>query len=241
MHAVDIVFLLLLLIVQPWLGRRSWRRWLTAIAAGEAPDRPRQYAVTMLIEWTALAVLAACWWFLERPWAWLGLHDASGPWVLPGVGIALAGLAVFGVSAVQVRRSDAAKRREMRDSLGDLAHFMPRTARELKGFMALSVTAGIVEELLYRGFLLWLFMQWMPTWLAVLVSSIGFGLAHSYQGAAGIVRTALVGAAFAALYLATGNIWWPMLFHALLDIVQGIQLHALFQPADTDEAATATR
>jgi membrane protease YdiL (CAAX protease family) len=61
----------------------------------------------------------------------------------------------------------------------------------------------------------------MPLWGAVIVSSIFFGLGHSYQGVNGAVRTGLIGLAFAILYVGTGSIWIPIVVHALLDILQG--------------------
>ena len=61
----------------------------------------------------------------------------------------------------------------------------------------------------------------MPNWGAVIVSSVFFGLGHSYQGAAGILRTGLAGLGFGVFYLFTGSIWLPIVGHALLDILQG--------------------
>ena len=41
-------------------------------------------------------------------------------------------------------------------------HFLPRDDRELRAFVGLSATAGIVEEIIYRGFLIWCLALLMP-------------------------------------------------------------------------------
>ena len=73
---------------------------------------------------------------------------------------------------------------------------------------ALSITAGVVEEIVYRGFVLWYLANFMPLWAALLLSSVFFGLGHSYQGKSGALRTGLVGLVFAILYVMSGSIWW---------------------------------
>jgi len=45
-----------------------------------------------------------------------------------------------------------------------------------------------------------------------------FGLAHLYQGWVGILATAVIGAALAALYLGSGALWLAMAVHAAFDL-----------------------
>ena len=61
----------------------------------------------------------------------------------------------------------------------------------------------------------------MPLWAALVLSSVFFGLGHSYQGKSGAVRTGLVGLVFAILYVVSGSIWLPIIGHAVFDILQG--------------------
>jgi membrane protease YdiL (CAAX protease family) len=105
--------------------------------------------------------------------------------------------------------------------LGDLVYFVPGTVRQFRFFASLSVTAGVVEEIVYRGFVIWYLTIFMPGWAAVILSSLFFGLGHSYQGKSGAVRTGLVGLVFAVLYVVSGSIWLPIVGHAIFDILQG--------------------
>ncbi len=232
MTPFDIGFLLVLFLVQPWYGRRAWVKLQASIAAGEPVNRVLIYAQTMAVQWAVFLLLLAGWWFLERPFAWLGVHDTIGAGFGVVAVLGFTALAVLGVLAWRRRRASDAEKREQRDKLGDLAPILPQDDRDLRAFFALSVTAGVVEELLYRGFVLWMLAQWMPLWAAVVLSSIAFGLAHSYQGRDGMLRTGAIGLLFAVLFIASGSIWLPMLFHALFDMVQGVQLRELFRQRD---------
>jgi membrane protease YdiL (CAAX protease family) len=98
---------------------------------------------------------------------------------------------------------------------------LPRTAGERRLFTLVGVTAGVCEEWLYRGFFLAVVAAMaggLPTGTLVLVAAVAFGLAHAYQGAAGIVTTGVLGAVMAAVYLQTGSLLLPVLLHAVIDL-----------------------
>lgn len=100
---------------------------------------------------------------------------------------------------------------------------LPVTKQEKKAWNYVSLTAGITEEIIYRGFLIYAFSYLFPDlsiWLVLLLSSVLFGLAHSYQGfAAGILRTTFIGFIFAILYIGLGSIWPIIVLHFLIDYV----------------------
>lgn len=66
------------------------------------------------------------------------------------------------------------------------------------------VFGGIVEELVFRGFVIgwgtWIFGGRWSIGLTLLSATI-FGLSHLYQGAAGVITTGLIGLLFGLLYL----------------------------------------
>lgn len=105
--------------------------------------------------------------------------------------------------------------------LRPLAHLLPVTPRERWAFAAVAVTAGITEELLYRGWLPWFLLLAAPVGGyggALLASSVAFGLAHAYQGVRGVLLTGLAGYGLAALAFSTGSILLPVVLHALVDL-----------------------
>ena len=98
----------------------------------------------------------------------------------------------------------------------------------------MSITAGIAEELVWRGFFIWYLSQFMPVWAAAVVSTVGFGVAHAYQGWQNVPKILLVGAVFALLFLMSGSLWLPMLFHAVVDISQGRLAYDVINRVDLD-------
>jgi CAAX protease family protein len=98
---------------------------------------------------------------------------------------------------------------------------IPRNRREkLWAVLALAPTAAFCEEFLYRGFLLAQLAQWFHSvawaWVA---SSVAFGLAHSYQGASGVLRAAALGALLAYPVVHLGSIFPSMAAHFVIDAV----------------------
>lgn len=229
MTLFDLAFLILLFVVQPWQGRRAWLQLQQLVAEGEELNRVALYIQTIVAQWMALVLLIALWWFQDRPLAWLGVHGTFGPGFWYAAGLGALALLILGIIAFRVRAASVAVKRAKREKLGDLVPILPQNDRDLRFFYGLSLTAGVVEELIYRGFVLWLLSQWMPLWAAVLLSCVGFGLAHSYQGRRGMLRTGLMGLVFAVLFVASGSIWLPMLFHAVFDIVVGLYIRELFR------------
>lgn len=97
---------------------------------------------------------------------------------------------------------------------------LPRTGLERAWWLGVSLGAGVGEELLFRGVLLALlagFLPGAPAFVIVIAGGLCFGLAHAYQGWAGVAITALVGCGLGGLYAATGSLLLPIVLHAVLD------------------------
>lgn len=104
-------------------------------------------------------------------------------------------------------------------SAGNIERILPRNRGEFAWTAALGTAAGIVEELFFR-----LALPLFAT-LASGSAAVGFGLAtvlfagaHRYQGWAGMAFSGLAGALLATIYLATGELWFAMLVHVLLNL-----------------------
>jgi uncharacterized protein len=98
---------------------------------------------------------------------------------------------------------------------------LPDTAKERSLFGALSVGAGISEELAYRGFLIYYLGSYLPQLNLlekVLLSSLVFGLGHLYQGWKGVLCTGIGGLVLGGLYVSTASLLVPMIVHAVLDL-----------------------
>jgi CAAX protease family protein len=109
-----------------------------------------------------------------------------------------------------------------------LSQLAPQTAWELMLWVLLSISAGICEELVFRGYLLQQFARASKSIsLGVLVSSLLFGVAHGYEGAGGMIAITVYGAMFCLIALKRGSLRAGMIAHAWHDIVSGIALMLL--------------
>ena len=236
MQLVDHIFILLIFVVLPIYSAIDARLYLARIEAGQLANRIRFYVETSIMQWVFLAAVGIAWWVLGRPITDLGFKNLEGLelWGGSAVLVVIIGMLVYGGQTTK-RASDQEKMKQVKE-LGLIVHFLPHTSRDLRYFFGVSITAGIVEEIVFRGFALWYLESFMPLWVAVVVSSIGFGLGHSYQGASGVVRAGLVGLGFAIFYVLTGSVWLPILAHTALDILQGLIAVELLR-TDKDGAA----
>lgn len=183
-----------------------------ALAHIELPSRMALYIQTMVSLWLLAAATAA-----------VGFVSDIGPRELGLLAIPLAPTLVWtgaltpgGIGLMLI-----AHRLGVRES-PTLARLLPRTSAERLAFLGVSVTAGVCEELVFRGFLVPAITVAVgaPVVAAVIAAAV-FGLLHAYQGFSGALRAALLGAMLSVVLLATGSIVPAILAHTMIDVVGG--------------------
>lgn len=73
--------------------------------------------------------------------------------------------------------------------------------------------APVLEETLFRGFLLTSLTKWLPTWAAVGVSSLAFGLAHFSPRDLPVLTT--LGVLLGFSYVRSKNLMTPIFIHGM--------------------------
>ena len=147
----------------------------------------------------------------------IDLVVASAFWLLA--------IAVLGAGAKLMHLDEAGRFDSMRRQLGFL---IPGTTLELLIWFAVSATAGICEEIIFRGYLQRQFAGITRSMLAgVLISAAIFGAAHGYEGGPRMILIGIYGLMFGLLA------WWRkslrpgMIAHAWHDAISGAVLHLL--------------
>lgn len=221
-----------LVVGEPLVGHVLHRRFEGRLRTDPGARRSF-YARLLVLEW-GLAVLALVVW-LAAPGVDAGAVGLRWPQSWPGPLTTAATLLVLGFVVVSTRalRSGALARataeqtrrpgqgRHSEPAVHATLALLPRTTPERRLFTVVGVTAGVCEEWLYRGFLLAVVSAvggGLSTLVLVLLGAAAFGLAHAYQGVAGIVTTGVLGGVMAALYLGTGSLLLPVVLHALVDL-----------------------
>jgi uncharacterized protein len=190
--------------------RRTMRRWLVqsfVIFGGSA-------VVSLALAWQFVPSFLAGvngWSFIASARSTFS-RDSSLSWgILIGVLVALVG---GGIAAIF-----AARNNEEIASIGDIQALLPRNRAELPWGAALSVNAGVVEELLFRLAIPAMIFGITNNVLAAVIGSIAvFGLLHAYQGLPGVIGAVVMGTILMAVYIASGSIVVAMLVHAAIDL-----------------------
>jgi membrane protease YdiL (CAAX protease family) len=115
-----------------------------------------------------------------------------------------------------------------------ISFMLPIGTLERRWWVALSIAAGICEEIIFRGFLMTVARGelGMDLLVALLATSAVFGFNHLYQGGRAIVMTALVGLMLGVVSILTAGLLLPMLLHAAMDL----QVLAMYRPEGEDAA-----
>jgi len=217
----DFWFILVILgVAIPWRGHVRLKR-LLARPLADTKEKLALYATTIAFQWVLSGVVA--WRAVARGLTLeeLGLRSSSRiPLFLWGIAGAMLMGGLQWLNLRRIGRMEGAAP----DLLRKLArHLLPVNLVEYPPYAALAITAGVCEEFLYRGFVLGAFLRMtLPVWAVVVLTSLLFGLAHAYQGRAGIVSTGLFGVVLAIVRLLLGSLVPAMMWHAGLDLAAGI-------------------
>jgi membrane protease YdiL (CAAX protease family) len=101
--------------------------------------------------------------------------------------------------------------------------FLPRRAIDVSLWILLSVSAGICEELVFRGY----FERQLAAFahsrgIALVLQALLFGISHGYQGFQACLRIAAYGALLGGLALWRGSLRPGMITHTLTDVLAGV-------------------
>lgn len=246
MHPIALIqhlFAALFILLVPAIAVRYERR-LKLFTSSER--RTRWYQSTVITLWI-LAVAAVA---LARPMdifvlanrapvtMWFGAHRA--------VFFGAAGLIAAFTSLTLWQGLKAAMnpglRMRIAKAMQALRFALPVSARERRWWILVSFSAGVCEEILYRGFAMHYFSGSLSAGIPVgtvgawLASSLLFGLAHAYQGAEGIIRSTLGGLILGAIAILSGGLLLPIVLHFLFDL----QMLWMYRPM-TDDPGTAAQ
>ena len=100
---------------------------------------------------------------------------------------------------------------------------LPRHPIDVALWVALSISAGFAEELVFRGYLFTQFRALTrSTGLALVLQAVLFGVSHGYQGVRSCVTITVYGLFFGALALRTRSLRPGMIAHAWTDVAAGL-------------------
>lgn len=206
-----------------------WPRFRAGVAAGEADARIWGYRRVIVAQWAFAVAIAAIWRHYDRSLADLALTAPTG-WRLIASGVVVALTVAFGFyQLAAIRKMRAARPGRNRPKLGALAFILPHTRTEHRWFLLLSLTAGICEEVTYRGYLVWFLRPSLGPVGAYVGVVVLFGIGHLYQGRQAATRATMIGAVMTGVVALTGWLIPVMIIHTLIDAGSGTAAYLLLR------------
>ena len=203
------------------LGAWAFLSWFAAgrIRVTSNPHRVPMYLLTMVSEWLVFAYALAG---VRRRGTSISLvvgnRWSSGRQVLRDVGIAAAFWMVsVGILALFARLL------HIDSSARNVQFMLPHGVLEMALWIAVSVTAGICEETIFRGYLQRQFIGFTRSVpLGIVLAAAAFGAGHAYQGWRMTILIGIYGLMFGLLAYRRGNVRPGMIVHGWQDSFSGI-------------------
>jgi len=175
------------------------------------------YLTALVMDW---ALLYFCWAGVHRHGG--NLWDlAGGRWtcwreVFSDLAVMLPFWAVWEGAAYGVHLLLGSGSAKTVDSL------LPQSLAEVLVWIATCITAGICEEMAFRGYLQRQFqaLTGKVAW-AILLQALVFGIAHGYQGWRNVIVISVLGVLYGALAAWRKNLRANMIAHAWADVWEG--------------------
>jgi uncharacterized protein len=212
---VHTIFLLVVLAIVAVIGYFNVHRQ----GSGRPPNRLFFYLTTIVWEWLLVGYI---YWGLRRRGksfknimgkSW---KSAGGFFLDFGIAFGFWIAAIFVLSIV----SHLVHATGMAEAARGLA---PQGLLESSAWIALSITAGICEETIFRGYLQRQFVAWTRSApLGVVLSAALFGAGHVYQGGKATVVIGVYGLMFGILAEVRQNLRPGMMTHAWHDAITGL-------------------
>lgn len=227
----------------PLLSSLQGRKALETIHFSEYVRRRFYLSNSLTLAFFATIVLVA-WRAQDRPFEEMGFRhflpdrDRSLILLLTALLLGLYGLDLW----TGVRR--AGRDPVERSRLLARTPFLPRLPRELPRYILMCASAGVFEEVIYRGFMVTYFLPepngrtgW--PWLAVTVPALLFSMAHHYQGWEAMAKVMLLSMLLALVFILGGSLWWVMGVHFGIDLAAGLATMPVMRRADREYAERA--
>lgn len=226
MKTIDLLYLTLIVILLSMDHFMWWPKFLKRSQGEPGKGRIWIWSRWMTMLWIMALAGIAIWLNEPRTWGDLRLILPHG-WRL---WVAISLVAIYIILTARTVNKIINSKKPARYKMGnsEVERIVPHTRQEFVWWTATSITAGFCEEFIFRGYLVWVFQGTLGLWGAAILSTVLFGLAHSYQGLKGILATGAVGALLILIVLVLNSLWPAIILHALADMGQGLIAYLAF-------------
>jgi CAAX protease family protein len=198
--------------------------------------RVRFYALTIAMEWAIVGYIV---WGLRRTRRTTLRELIGGRWnrvedflldVVVAVGFWFVAALVLAGLGFLLGMNNMATVNEMKRRIGSI---LPQGSLEISLWIALSITAGFCEEVIFRGYFQKQFSALLKfAWAGIIVQALIFGGSHAYEGWRQMIRIAVFGIMFGLLVYWRKSLRSAMIAHFAQDAAAGLLAGFLLKHAD---------
>ena len=195
--------------------------------------------LTLIELWAITAIVVAVWMGHARWWTQLGFIVPGGWRAWSALGLCALFVLQSSLTIRKVARREKARAsvRKQFGALGVAGSLMPSTNAGLAGWVVISLSAGLCEEFLFRGYLIWVLLPFLGWWGAAALSVLLFAIAHAYQGSKGILTTGIMGVVLTATVAIFQSLLPAIALHVLIDLSSGCIAWLAFREQQTDRVS----
>lgn len=221
MTATTLFVLIVTAVGIPFFALWLDRRFENNLVANNPDARLISYREVMLFLWGMTGIVFAGMAVAGVPLADIGLSFVFDPAALIGLGCTVLLLVVMAMQYIHLTKSSDALAdvQATFDGSEGVRRFMPRNEAEYSRFNLVSITAGITEEIIFRGYIIWALALVMPLWAAAVLSLVAFVASHAYQGLSkALMGVVLTGGALTLLTIFSGSLLPAIILHIAVDL-----------------------
>lgn len=215
----DHIFAIFILIVIPALSVRSEKMSPDLIES--LPPKKHLFFSNGLMLFIGALLVITSWNISDRPWSALGIEwIQSNPivWILSiAILIFYFGDIIYGYI----------NKNYLKSRMDEMQYIIPVNWDEFKPYIFLAFSAGLCEEIVFRGFLITYIFHYigdMPygQWIAMAIPALVFSLSHLYQGGWAVLKIFIIALLFGAIFIFSGSLILVILIHIFIDLVSGL-------------------
>ena len=212
----------------PISGYISVKKLKKSIADGDHSKKIKFYRETIFWSWIPLLLV-----FLVIPISGKSINDIGIKWinidtsslsswvVYPTIGFYILYLLYNVYSIIIFKSNKESRAKAAKGSLADFKWLLPISQKEKQVWSFVSISAGITEEILYRGYMFYALAIFFPILSLIhilLITTLIFGIGHIYLGKEGIKST-ILGLIFGIFYIVFDSVIPIIIIHAAQDLV----------------------
>lgn len=225
---VFIILLIGLIFYMPVSGKQEIKKLKKAENEGNTKEKTKFYYRTSIGSWLPIILILTL-----IPYAGLDLSDIGFKWIrlnteALSLWVIIPVILIFGLyflyilNTINILKNKKSSRQKARKSITpEQGLVIPATKKEKKLWVLVALSAGITEEIVYRGYLFYALHIIFPAlnlFEILICSTLIFGIGHLYLGKGAITST-ILGFLYGSFFIVFNSLIPVIIVHALQDLI----------------------